>query len=206
MECASRYCNHVGCAGRHVGLAVTIAAPGNHASVFEQREHVPAAGADSLHAGKTGGNIGLSTAVQSPHGNAESLAHGQRGGNGIEWWIAREARTSRTNLAHGTSDGSGAISTGLDAMKFVNSPLGRQLQLRGINARVVQPGRIRAGERVARVGHADARAFEKDLSDSLGLKVEIKPGSGESGTLSIKYGNFDQLDYIRARLIGPPER
>ena len=53
---------------------------------------------------------------------------------------------------------------------------------------------------------ADARAFEKDLSDSLGLKVEIKPGSGESGTLSIKYGNFDQLDYIRARLIGPPER
>jgi ParB family transcriptional regulator, chromosome partitioning protein len=53
---------------------------------------------------------------------------------------------------------------------------------------------------------ADSRAFEKDLSDSLGLKVEIKPGSGESGTLSIKYGNFDQLDYIRARLIGPPER
>ena len=53
---------------------------------------------------------------------------------------------------------------------------------------------------------ADTRAFEKDLSDSLGLKVEIKPGSGESGTLTIKYGNFDQLDYIRARLIGPPER
>jgi ParB family chromosome partitioning protein len=53
---------------------------------------------------------------------------------------------------------------------------------------------------------ADARAFEKDLSDSLGLKVEIRPGSGESGTLSIQYGNFDQLDYIRARLIGPPER
>jgi ParB family transcriptional regulator, chromosome partitioning protein len=52
---------------------------------------------------------------------------------------------------------------------------------------------------------ADARAFEKDLSDSLGLKVEIKPGSGESGTLSIKYGNFDQLDYIRTRLVGPAE-
>ena len=32
---------------------------------------------------------------------------------------------------------------GLDAMKFVNSPLGRQLNLRGINARVVQPGTIR---------------------------------------------------------------
>jgi len=35
---------------------------------------------------------------------------------------------------------------GLDAMKFVNSPLGRQLQLRGINARVVRPGVIRVGD------------------------------------------------------------
>ena len=35
---------------------------------------------------------------------------------------------------------------GLDATKFVNSPIGRQLQLRGINARVVQPGTIRVGD------------------------------------------------------------
>jgi MOSC domain-containing protein YiiM len=35
---------------------------------------------------------------------------------------------------------------GLDAMKFVNSPLGRQLQLRGVNARVVRPGVIRVGD------------------------------------------------------------
>jgi hypothetical protein len=34
---------------------------------------------------------------------------------------------------------------GLEAMKFVNSPLGRELHLRGINARVVQPGTIYAG-------------------------------------------------------------
>jgi MOSC domain len=32
---------------------------------------------------------------------------------------------------------------GLDAMKFVNSPVGRGLNLRGINARVVKPGTIR---------------------------------------------------------------
>jgi hypothetical protein len=32
---------------------------------------------------------------------------------------------------------------GTDAMKFVNSPLGRQLNLRGINAKVVAPGIIR---------------------------------------------------------------
>ncbi|MGH9872795.1 MAG: MOSC domain-containing protein [Pyrinomonadaceae bacterium] len=34
---------------------------------------------------------------------------------------------------------------GLDAMKFVNSPLGRELHLRGVNAKVVQPGVIRVG-------------------------------------------------------------
>ena len=44
--------------------------------------------------------------------------------------------------------------------------------------------------------------FEKDLTDVLGLKVEIKRGSGESGTMIVKYGNFDQLDYIRLRLTG----
>jgi ParB family transcriptional regulator, chromosome partitioning protein len=48
----------------------------------------------------------------------------------------------------------------------------------------------------------DTRAFEKELTDALGLKVEIKRGSGESGHLSIKYGNFDQLEYIRMRLQG----
>jgi hypothetical protein len=37
---------------------------------------------------------------------------------------------------------------GLDAMKFVNSPLGRSLRLRGLNARVVQPGTIRVGDAV----------------------------------------------------------
>jgi hypothetical protein len=35
---------------------------------------------------------------------------------------------------------------GLDAMKFVNSAVGKELHLRGINARVVQPGTIRVGQ------------------------------------------------------------
>lgn len=34
---------------------------------------------------------------------------------------------------------------GLEAMMFVNSPVGRELQLRGINAKVVQPGKIKVG-------------------------------------------------------------
>ncbi|OLE55937.1 MAG: MOSC domain-containing protein [Acidobacteria bacterium 13_1_20CM_3_53_8] len=40
---------------------------------------------------------------------------------------------------------------GLDAMKFVNSSVGRELHLRGINARVVQPGVIRVGDAVRKV-------------------------------------------------------
>jgi MOSC domain-containing protein YiiM len=35
---------------------------------------------------------------------------------------------------------------GLDALQFVNSPQGKQLRLRGLHARVVQPGVIRVGD------------------------------------------------------------
>jgi len=40
---------------------------------------------------------------------------------------------------------------GLDALKLVNSPVGRQLQLRGFNARVTQPGVIRVGDLVKKL-------------------------------------------------------
>jgi MOSC domain-containing protein YiiM len=40
---------------------------------------------------------------------------------------------------------------GLDALKLVNSPLGRQLQLRGVNAKVTQRGVIRVGDLVKKL-------------------------------------------------------
>lgn len=40
---------------------------------------------------------------------------------------------------------------GKEAVKFVNSPLGKQLQLRGINAKVVRPGAIRVGDTVKKL-------------------------------------------------------
>ena len=40
---------------------------------------------------------------------------------------------------------------GVDAMKFVNSTIGRELSLRGINAKVVQPGAIRIGDSVRKM-------------------------------------------------------
>ena len=109
-----------------------------------------------------------------------------------------------------TSGHARALIGRVDAETLARRIVEEDLNVRAVEALVQGEGRAGGG---AKSGHqageekdADSRAFEKDLSDSLGLKVEIKPGSGESGTLSIKYGNFDQLDYIRSRLIGPPER
>lgn len=41
---------------------------------------------------------------------------------------------------------------GVDAVRFVNSPEGRQLRLRGLNAKVIVPGAIRPGDPVTKLG------------------------------------------------------
>jgi MOSC domain-containing protein YiiM len=40
---------------------------------------------------------------------------------------------------------------GLDALRFVNSPAGKQLRLRGANAKVITPGTVRRGDTVKKV-------------------------------------------------------
>lgn len=40
---------------------------------------------------------------------------------------------------------------GADALKFVNSAVGRELNLRGVNAKVIQPGVIRVGDRLRKI-------------------------------------------------------
>jgi len=40
---------------------------------------------------------------------------------------------------------------GVDALRFVNSPVGRELHLRGVNARVVVPGTVRTGDVVTKI-------------------------------------------------------
>jgi hypothetical protein len=37
---------------------------------------------------------------------------------------------------------------GMDAMVFVNSPAGREMRLRGLNAKVIEPGTVRVGDRI----------------------------------------------------------
>ena len=92
-----------------------------------------------------------------------------------------------------------------DAEALARQIVDNQFNVRDVEA-LVQAGTesVQTTRRV-RDKDADTKAFEKDLADSLGLKVEIRRGSGESGVLQIKYGNFDQLEYIRTRLLGAPD-
>ena len=93
----------------------------------------------------------------------------------------------------------------LDAEDLARMIVDKGLNVREVEA-LVQAGAAIAGghggARKAKDKDADTKAFEKELADTLGLKVEIKRGSGESGHLIIKFGNFDQLDYIRQRIAG----
>lgn len=47
----------------------------------------------------------------------------------------------------------------------------------------------------------DTRAFERELSDALGLAVALKPGPGETGELRIRYRTLDQLEGLRSLLM-----
>lgn len=40
---------------------------------------------------------------------------------------------------------------GVDAVRFVNSPVGKSLHLRGVNAKVIQPGTICVGDQIRKV-------------------------------------------------------
>jgi ParB family chromosome partitioning protein len=91
-----------------------------------------------------------------------------------------------------------------DAETLAQKIISDSLNVRDVEAMVHGLGSDTAtpNSRRPRDKDADTKAFEKELTDLLGLKVEIRKGSGESGTLVIKYGNYDQLDYIRQRLGG----
>lgn len=50
---------------------------------------------------------------------------------------------------------------------------------------------------------ADLEALERQLSDMLGLKVQVKH-AGAGGTVVLSYSSLDQLDMICQRLSGEP--
>ena len=91
----------------------------------------------------------------------------------------------------------------VDAEALAQRIVEQDLNVRDVEALMQQIDRGVVSPPPSRVREkdADTRAFEAAMGESLGLKVEIKRGSGESGVLMIKYGNFDQLEYLRARLL-----
>jgi MOSC domain-containing protein YiiM len=62
-----------------------------------------------------------------------------------------EATLEITEIPH---RGCGKFSArfGVDALKFVNSEVGRELNLRGVNARIVEGGIVRSGDVVEKLG------------------------------------------------------
>jgi ParB family chromosome partitioning protein len=85
--------------------------------------------------------------------------------------------------------------------------LAEEIVARGLNVRQVEEiarqesgrnGKSRSRKRSAEK-NADTLALEKRLSDALGLVVSID-ARGESGVVSIRYRNLDQLDDLARRL------
>jgi ParB family chromosome partitioning protein len=88
-----------------------------------------------------------------------------------------------------------------DAEKLAEMVVAKGLSVREIEAVVQQP-LVPEAPRRKREKDPDTQAFERELTEALGLKVEVKRGSNESGVLTIRFRNYDQLDYVKLRLLG----
>jgi ParB family chromosome partitioning protein len=81
----------------------------------------------------------------------------------------------------------------------------KQIVEKGLSVRDVEALSHRRNDSTAgsksKTNDPDTRAFEQELADRLGLTVALKPGSGESGELRIRYRTLEQLESVRALLL-----
>lgn len=84
---------------------------------------------------------------------------------------------------------------------IVKEIIAKGLSVRDVEALVQAKAKGLPAARTQREKDPDTKAFERELTDALGLKVQVKLGSGENGELRIRYTNFEQLDEIRNRLL-----
>ena len=91
-----------------------------------------------------------------------------------------------------------------DAEHLAELIIAKHMSVRDVEALVQRADLRKEQPQIRRVREKDpdTRAFETEVSNILGLKVEIKPGAGETGSLTIKDTDFDQLDYLRMLLVG----
>jgi len=104
---------------------------------------------------------------------------------------------------------SGALSAGHaralvghpDAAALAAQIVKEGLTVRQIEALVQDRSAPKPKPKKAKAKDADTRAAESELSEALGLDVNIKSGRGETGELRIRYSNLDQLEDVRHRLM-----
>ena len=102
-----------------------------------------------------------------------------------------------------------AVATAPDPEELTREVIAKGLSVRQTEerARFVKPGAghdiARASARNAKPVDADVVALERQLGDTLGLKVQIAH-NGQKGAVTLNYSSLDQLDMICQRLTGEP--
>lgn len=102
-----------------------------------------------------------------------------------------------------------AVATAPDPETLTKEVIAKGLSVRQTEerARFVKPGAGadagRASARNAKPLDADVVALERQLGDTLGLKVAIA-NNGNKGTVTLHYSSLDQLDMVCQRLSGEP--
>lgn len=102
-----------------------------------------------------------------------------------------------------------AVATAPDPEALARAVIAGGLSVRQTEerARFVKPGPgidiARAGARNAQAVDADVVALERQLGDTLGLKVQITH-KGQKGVVTLHYSSLEQLDMICQRLTGEP--
>jgi len=111
----------------------------------------------------------------------------------------------------------GSISSGhARALVTADNPsaLAREVVSRGLNVRQTEALATRVtGKKASKTVQktpmpkdADTLALEKELSETLGMRVTIDTKDGASGTFKVDFASLDQLDDILARLSNFPSK
>ena len=104
-------------------------------------------------------------------------------------------RTGRLSAGHAR-----ALIGRADAAALATRIVNLGLSVRQVEA-LTQEQSGKAKPRKSKINDADTKAAEAELSQALGLGVEIRPGRGEKGELRIRYSKLEQLDDVCSRLM-----
>jgi ParB family chromosome partitioning protein len=98
-----------------------------------------------------------------------------------------------------------ALVTAADPETLAAEVIRRGLSVRETEklARGAKPGPARSAPVEIKGAEADIAALERQLSDMIGLRVQIAHGPG-GGSVTLAYSSLDQLDMICQRLSGEP--